>query len=230
MPDDDSVNITRNKRLLESLRKQEEGKVDVSKQSGAGVSDGYVEGRTRVDRQDSTSGSRPHDGNAEGTRAAAKANGTSSRLREGVRPPDRQSVDANKSSHSSNRGNQERVTFQLRNPFKVNADVQLFSETEAEAEYERMFEIYFRGSGLLDDILEIIVKGHEEVQIWQLDDEDASMLARMHLQRARHDEGAARSARQLLALYDRLYFWLLVGPRAKMTYTHVREHGGLSFR
>ena len=117
-------------------------------------------------------------------------------------------------------------------PFAGNKGepAKLFTKEEAEFEYDRMYEIYFRGSGLLDDILEIIVKGHEAVEIWQLDPDEAEMLAKMHLQRATHDRKAAASARQLLALYDRLYFWILFAPRAKLTATHIKSKGGLSFR
>lgn len=124
------------------------------------------------------------------------------------------------------------MRFQLRNPFKSSASepTALFSKEEAAAETERLTEIYFRGSGLLDDILEITVKGHEPVVIWQLEEDEAGTLAEMHLARARYDKRSAASARQLLALYDRLYFWLLVGPRAKLTYAHVKEQGGFSFR
>jgi hypothetical protein len=93
-----------------------------------------------------------------------------------------------------------------------------------------LYDIYFRGSGLLDDILEIIVKDHEPVTIWQLDEDEAAMLTEMHLQRATYDKRAAESAHQLLALYDRLYMYLLAGPRAKLTYSHIKEHGGLSFK
>lgn len=125
--------------------------------------------------------------------------------------------------------------FSLKIPFVGKKDekparVKLFSKQEAEEELERLTDVYRRGSGLLDDLLEIIVKDHEPVQIWQLDDEEAMTLAAMHLERARTDEEAARSARKLLEIYDRLYRYLLVGPRMKATFSHVKEHGGLSFR
>lgn len=108
--------------------------------------------------------------------------------------------------------------------------VKLFSKEEVKADLEKLTEVYRRGSGLLDDILEIIVKDHEPVQIWQLDEEEAETLAGMHLEQARFDEGAARSARKLLSMYDRLYRYIIAGPRMKATVSHVKEHGGFSFR
>ncbi len=124
--------------------------------------------------------------------------------------------------------------FRWKLPFvgkmQAQAKVKLFSQKEAEEELERLTEVYWRGSGLLDDCLEIIVKDHEEVQIWQLDQEEAATLAAMHLERAKTNEESARSARKLLEIYDRFYIYLLVGPRLKATYSHVKAHKGLSFK
>lgn len=123
-------------------------------------------------------------------------------------------------------------SFNLKLPWqKSHAEkVKLFTNKEAEEELTRMQDIYFRGSGLLDDLLEIVVKDHEPVQIWQVSEEEAEMLATMHLERAKRDEGAARSARKLLEIYDRLYFWMLVYPRMQATGKHVIAHKGFSFR
>jgi hypothetical protein len=122
--------------------------------------------------------------------------------------------------------------FNLKLPFgkRETQKVKLFTDKEAGDEEDRMKDIYFRGSGLLDDILEIIVKDHEEVQIWQLSEEEAEMLAGMHLERAKKDEGAARSARKLLEIYDRLYIWMIAVPRMQATGRHVQQHKGFSFR
>lgn len=123
--------------------------------------------------------------------------------------------------------------FNLKLPFMKRTgqiNDKLFSDKEADAELERMKDIYFRGSGLLDDVLEIIVKDHESVQIWQLSEEEAETLAGMHLERAKKDKAAARSARKLLEIYDRLYFWMIVAPRVKATGSHIARHKGLGFR
>jgi hypothetical protein len=119
--------------------------------------------------------------------------------------------------------------FQLKMPFGKTSD-RLFTQTEADDELARLTEIYFRGSGLLDDVLEIIVKDHEPVQIWQLGQDEAEQLAFMHLERAKRDKEAARSARKLLEIYDRLYLWMIVVPRVQATGRHIKEHKGLGFR
>lgn len=93
-----------------------------------------------------------------------------------------------------------------------------------------MVFIYTQGSGLLDNILEIVVRGHEKVQIWQLDESEAEMLASMHLEKAKKDIQAARSARLLLSIYDRLFTIMLIAPRAMRTAQHIKESGGLSFK
>lgn len=108
--------------------------------------------------------------------------------------------------------------------------VRLYTKAEAEDALPRLKDIYWRGSGLLDDVLEIVVKDHEPVNIWQLSEEEAEMLAAMHLERAKHDESAARSARKLEEIYDRLYFYMLVIPRVQATGRHVMMHKGFGFK
>lgn len=95
---------------------------------------------------------------------------------------------------------------------------------------QRMTFIYSKMFELGDDVLEIIVRDHEPVQIWAISDEEAEMLADAHLKRAQHDVQAARSARKLLEIYDRLYFYMIILPRTKATVTHVSKHKGLSFK
>lgn len=124
--------------------------------------------------------------------------------------------------------------FAIKNPLKFGAKepekVKLFSEKEAKEELERLIYIYVKGSGLLDDLLEIVVKGHEPVQIWQLDEGEAEMLAQMHLDKAKKDQAAARSARALLSIYDRLFTIMMLGPRIMASGQHIKTHGGLSFK
>ena len=230
MPDDNDVKIDKNRRLLKSVLSERKDEPDVNEQSGTGVSSGYAASRDNGNRQDEGRTVASDRATEEGTGRTAQVGGTSPGVREGVRPPDRPRIYSDKSTDTRGGRGEKTVKFELKSPFKKGEPAKLFTKDEIELQYDKMFDIYFRGSGLLDDILEICVKGHEPVQIWQLDEEEAETLAKMHLSRATHDKRAAASARQLLALYDRLYLWLLVGPRAKMTYTHVREHGGLSFR
>lgn len=230
MPDENDVQINKNKRLLKSVLADERNREDVSRQSGTGVSDRYAESSNDGDRQDTRGTNGSNRTTEEGTGRTAPVGGTSPGIREGVRQTNRPREYATKSADTGNRRGEKTVSFKLKSPFGKKEPTPLFTVSEAELEYEKMFDIYFRGSGLLDDVLEICVKGHEPVQIWQLDEEEAETLAKMHLTRATRDKRAAASARQLLALYDRLYLWLLVGPRAKATYAHVRSHGGFSFR
>lgn len=126
------------------------------------------------------------------------------------------------------------TSFRLKMPFgnKEPEKVKLFTIKESEDEeiLKKMTRVYFQGSKLLDDILEIIVKDHEEVQIWQLSEEEAEMLAQIHLERAKHDQASARSARKLLEIHDRLYFYLIILPRLKATGKHISKHRGFSFR
>lgn len=122
--------------------------------------------------------------------------------------------------------------IQFKNPLKRDEaePVKLFTQKEVDEKKDKLLYVYLHGSGLLDDILEIIVKGHEKVEIWQLDDAEAAMLADMHLDRAKTDQAAARSARTLIALYDRIYYFMLFGPRMIATGQHINRHGGLSFK
>lgn len=121
--------------------------------------------------------------------------------------------------------------FTLKNPLSRQPEkVKLFTKAEAEEAKERLILIYTQGSALLDNLLEIIVKDHEKVTIWELDESEAEMLATAHLENAKKDEGAARSARALLGLYDKLFTIMLLGPRVVKTGQHVKAHGGFSFK
>lgn len=231
--DENAPNV-RNKSLLEQIRaKGTQSHVD--RQSGSGVSNGYAEGRTSLNGENTTSGIGNANRDARGAQGAAEIDRAADGLHQRVRPPKRPRVNSDQGVTPGYRESERPVsepTFQLKNPFKLGEKepAKLFTKQEVELEMERMVEIYFHGSGILDDILEIIVKGHEEVQIWQLERSEAEMLAKMHLSRAQVDKASAASARQMLAMYDRLYVWMLAIPRAKATFTHVKDNGGLSFR
>jgi hypothetical protein len=129
---------------------------------------------------------------------------------------------------------EQKPKFQIKVPFleKIKEDKQsgkLFTIREADEALEDMTTMYVRGSQLLDECLEIIVKGHEEVAIWTLDEEDARMMARLHLERAKVDKGAAQAARALLALHDRFLLFMIIAPRVKITVSLIAERG-LSFK
>lgn len=252
--DENEVRIN-NKELLEQIRAKGASN-DGSKQLGSGTSesgavlseptassnpqprtsigDGHATSGTSVNGEDSYSDLRHAKRVRRGTEEPTGTNGSPDRFREGVRQTQRQAKYTDPSATAGNSGSQGPVNarFQLRNPFNVGEKEppKLFTKAEAELEIDRMTEIYFHGSGILDDILEIVVKDHEEVQIWQLEQTEAQMLAKMHLARAQVDKGAAISARKLLGLYDRLILWMLAVPRVKATVSHIGEHGGLSFK
>lgn len=245
MIEENEVNIQRNKRALEKLREEKANASRSNEESGTGISNGHVESR------DDSNGrtAQGNIGSLEGTERGASGTGeidlATEGLRSGVRPPDRPDVNATQSARQNNGRRKEnlkavpqpepvetKAKFVLKNPFEKlgQGSAKLFTKQEAQDETERMAEIYSRGSALLDDIIEITVKDHEPVVIWQLSDEEATMLASLHLERATKDIAAARSARKLLEIYDRLYFWLLVVPRIKATGDHVQAHKGFSFK
>lgn len=128
--------------------------------------------------------------------------------------------------------------FQLKNPLshkgggeqKPERDIKLITSGEEKEFLKDLTYIYMNGSGLLDDLLEIIVKGHESVTIWQLEESEAEMLAQMHLSRGRVDKAAAASARKLVEIHDKLFFIMMLSPRVMATGKHVIEHNGVSFK
>jgi hypothetical protein len=240
---DDDVKISRHKKILENLRQTageiENGSEQLGTGVGTGFSNGHVESRTGSNKQDTGSSSGPVKGNARGPEGTAKDNGATERIRAGARPVDKPGISPRQSTPDAKGRSGKLETeavkdakphFNWKGAVKPNINSTLFSDAERSAELQKMIEIYYRGSGLLDDLLEICVKGHQPVQIWQLEEDEATTLATMHLQRATYDKKAAASARQLLALYDRLYMYLLLGPRAKATFDHVKVQGGFSFR
>ncbi len=83
---------------------------------------------------------------------------------------------------------------------------------------------------LPDVILEIIVKGHEEVDIWSLDDEDAESWAKLLIEQGKRNGKEAQVVRKLASAYDRLFLAGLFIPRIKQTFTHIKGHGGIGFR
>lgn len=108
--------------------------------------------------------------------------------------------------------------------------VKLLTIKEAEDAKERLVFLFVQGSSLLDDVLEIIVKDHEPTKIWELDEDEANMLAELQLEKAKKDKAAARTVRLLLRIYERLYWIMLVKPRLIASTQHVMKHKGFGFR
>ena len=133
---------------------------------------------------------------------------------------------------TSRDSDQSDVKIDLKAAFKKGSldDVKVFTEKEASDQLEKLIFVYMRGSEILDDVLEIVVKGHEKVKIWALDEDEAKMIATMQMERAKKDKAAARTVRTLISIYDRMYLFMIVGPRVVATGQHIKAHGGLSFK
>ncbi len=143
-------------------------------------------------------------------------------------------------------GNVERVTshnqsvtdgpkFALKNPLKFSGGkptepVKLLTKTEADDAREALIDLFCKGTSILDDILEIIVRDHEPVTIWEMDTDEATLFVDAHLKRAQKEQDAARTARILLRIYDKFFTVQYLWSRSKRTFDHVKEHRGLSFR
>ncbi|SRR6266849_1718587 len=124
--------------------------------------------------------------------------------------------------------------FGFKSPFKFGSKepekVKLLTKTEAEDSEEAIVRVLMFGTSLIDDALEIIVRDHEPVQIWEMDENDATLFAQAHLKRAQKDQDAARVARRLVQLHDKLMTFQYIFSRTKATVTHVKNHRGFSFR
>ena len=104
------------------------------------------------------------------------------------------------------------------------------SNDESEDALSKMTYMYTKFSGLLDEILEAVVRDHEPVQIWQLSDDEAQALAEMQIESGKKDPQAAKVVRTIVRAYDKLYMYMLLGPRVVATAKHVTEHKGFSLR
>lgn len=232
--DENDVNITRHKKILEGIRNggQDDGR------SGVGI--GHAESSDDFPRPNEGStdqGSRTGERSSQGTLAGS---GTAQGLHSGARPP--QPKDEHTTPRPRHRKPKEverveekptqarfRIPFLDHKPDQKKA-VRLFSKEEAEASLEQLTEVYKKFFSACDEGLEICVKGHEEVEIWAATDAQAETFARRHLAHARFREEAARSARALMDASDDIEIIQFLVPRFMKTYFHIREHGGLSFK
>lgn len=146
---------------------------------------------------------------------------------------DKEPISSSNVGRDGDKSDEKQATFQLKGPFaksQSHEDVKVFTQKEAEESLQKLVFVYQRGSEILDDILEIVVKDHEKVQIWALSDDEALMFATMQMERAKKDKAAAKTVRTLINIYDRMYLFMIVGPRVIATGQHVKRHGGISFR
>lgn len=101
---------------------------------------------------------------------------------------------------------------------------------EADSALEKMVYMYVQFADLLDEVLKAVVKDHEEVAIWHLDEDEATQLATFQISAGKKDPQAAKTVRAIVRVYDKLYLYMLGGPKVIATFNHIKEHGGLSLR
>lgn len=136
-------------------------------------------------------------------------------------------------SDSGTRDNKfENVEIKVRNVASKQPaeEVKVFTKAEAEEKQEKLTYVFMQGSSLLDNVLEIVVKGHEKVEIWKLDESEAQMLALSMLEAAKKDRVIAKQVRTIVGLYDKMYLVMLAGPRVINTGRHIKKQGGFSIR
>jgi len=108
--------------------------------------------------------------------------------------------------------------------------VKLLSKAEADDGREALIYVYLKGSSLIDDAIEIVTAGHEAVSIWAMSEDEATLFAEAHLKKAQKDKSAARSARLLLRIHDKLFLTQYVASRTIATTRHIKSSGGISFK
>jgi hypothetical protein len=122
------------------------------------------------------------------------------------------------------------VEVKSKQPKKDYSDVKLLTNADAVEKREKLIDLYIRGSSFIDKALQIIVKGHEEVHIWELSEFEAGMLVDLQLEKAKKDKAAAALVNQLVDIHERLFIFSLASGRVVATGVHVASKGGLGFR
>lgn len=224
MPELDEVTLQHNTRELERVREEKQrgesgsnGRYPEDRAGGGGEDEGRIQGSTgtteRTEQRDSE------------TPRPAKGHGKR------VRPTDGSGIDATKSNGTDDTKTGKPVKRQFWQG-KEQPPVQLLSEKESQddEQLEHLMAVYMFLWSLPDYALEIFVKDHEEVQIWQLATAEAEELANAKLRLAKTDRDAAREVRSLLSMYDRMLNYTLSLPRMIATGRHIKEHEGFSFK
>jgi hypothetical protein len=149
-----------------------------------------------------------------------------------VRQRDKQSATENTRDSDMRDNKFENVEIKVRNVASkpIAEEVKVFTKAEAEEKLEKLTYVFIQGSSLLDNVLEIVVKGHEKVEIWKLDEAEAQMLALSMLEGAKKDKVIAKQVRTIVGLYDKMYLVMLAGPRVYGTARHIKKQGGFSIR
>jgi hypothetical protein len=105
------------------------------------------------------------------------------------------------------------------------SEVKLIKESEAAEKIEKLTDLFIRGSNLLDQVLQIIVKGHEEVYIWTLDEDTARIFAIQQVEAAKTNKEAAHTVSRLEAIHSNIFKIQVFAPRMIATGKLVKEKG-----
>lgn len=122
------------------------------------------------------------------------------------------------------------VEIKAKQPAKDYSDVKLITIAEAVEAREKLIDLYIRGSSFIDKALQIVVKGHEEVHIWELSEFEAGMLADMQLEKAKKDKEAAALVHRLVEIHEKIFIFTLASGRLVGSGIHIAKSGGLGFR
>lgn len=105
------------------------------------------------------------------------------------------------------------------------SDVKLIKESEADEKIEKLTDLFIRGSNLLDQVLQIIVKGHEEVFIWTLDEDTARIFAIQQVEAAKTNKEAAHTVARLEAIHSNIFKIQVFAPRCIATGKLIKDKG-----
>ena len=104
------------------------------------------------------------------------------------------------------------------------------TDKDVDEHKEHLIEVYLFLSSLPDSLLEIVVKDHELVSIWQMTTEEAETFASIRLEQAKKDPKVAREIRTLIDIYEKMYFYMYLYPRLLATGRFISDHRGFSFK
>ena len=177
---------------------------------------GLAKDRTRGRRETTRSTEGDTGGAPRGKKTTGKVDGFVEGLRQRVRPPDGETEHTATSDSSAHK--------QARTPVK------LLTDSEFDDHRTHLITVYMFLTSLPDDLLEIVVKDHEPVQIWEMDEETATDFVESLLEDAKTDKDAARQVRSLNTIYKKMRYYIYAVPRLIATGRYISEHKGFSLR
>ena len=117
------------------------------------------------------------------------------------------------------------ITMKLKGKKPDLSDVKLVKEVEADEKIEKLTDLFMRGSNLLDQVLQIIVKGHEEVYIWTLDEDTARIFAMQQVEAAKTNKEAAATVARLEKIHSSVFKIQVFAPRMIATGKLIKDKG-----